>query len=347
MDIKHILVPIRTLRGARATLRKAAALARSSGADIEIFHAIDEPVLVDPERREPYVIALQRRSASILQKWQQRLEKLAADPDLAGLQVTATAAWDYPAHEAIIRRVNTIHADLVVASTWHHSAGMRLFLANTDWELIRHCPCALLLVRSAPVYQYPKIVAAVDPFQAHAKPADLDLQILRNANSVAGLLGGEAHAFHAYKPVAAISPLAVAQPLAFDFPPEVEEIRAEQMVLALRSLAGKGHIAAEKLHLHRGEVAIELEMLVHKLRADIVVMGAVSRSGLRRVFIGNTAERLLDQLTCDVLVVKPKSFRTSIRGKTPVAAVKRSSARQRPSSWRSGVGHAALPPPAS
>ena len=34
-------------------------------------------------------------------------------------------------------------------------------------------------------------------------------------------------------------------------------------------------------------------------------MGAVSRSGLKRVFIGNTAERVLDDLPCDVLVVKP------------------------------------------
>jgi universal stress protein E len=37
-------------------------------------------------------------------------------------------------------------------------------------------------------------------------------------------------------------------------------------------------------------------------------MGAISRSGLKRLFIGNTAERILDDLTCDVLVVKPRGF---------------------------------------
>jgi hypothetical protein len=37
-------------------------------------------------------------------------------------------------------------------------------------------------------------------------------------------------------------------------------------------------------------------------------MGAVSRSGLKRVFIGNTAERALNELPCDVLVVKPPGF---------------------------------------
>jgi hypothetical protein len=41
-------------------------------------------------------------------------------------------------------------------------------------------------------------------------------------------------------------------------------------------------------------------------------MGAVSRSGLRRIVIGNTAERILGDLSCDVLVVKPARFVTSV-----------------------------------
>jgi nucleotide-binding universal stress UspA family protein len=45
-----------------------------------------------------------------------------------------------------------------------------------------------------------------------------------------------------------------------------------------------------------------------ELHSSIVVMGAVSRSGLKRLFIGNTAERTLDLLTCDVLIVKPQRF---------------------------------------
>jgi len=34
----------------------------------------------------------------------------------------------------------------------------------------------------------------------------------------------------------------------------------------------------------------------------------MSRRGLKRLFIGNSAERLLDDLHCDVLVVKPPKF---------------------------------------
>jgi hypothetical protein len=37
-------------------------------------------------------------------------------------------------------------------------------------------------------------------------------------------------------------------------------------------------------------------------------MGAISRSGIKRFFFGNTAEALLDSLTCDMLIVKPAEF---------------------------------------
>jgi universal stress protein E len=38
-------------------------------------------------------------------------------------------------------------------------------------------------------------------------------------------------------------------------------------------------------------------------------MGAMSRSGLKRIFIGNTAEKVLDSLQCDVLIVRSPSRR--------------------------------------
>jgi universal stress protein E len=41
-------------------------------------------------------------------------------------------------------------------------------------------------------------------------------------------------------------------------------------------------------------------------------MGAVSRSGLARLFIGNTAEQVMDALPCDLLVVKPPRFKSRV-----------------------------------
>ena len=38
--------------------------------------------------------------------------------------------------------------------------------------------------------------------------------------------------------------------------------------------------------------------------ADVVVMGALARWGLRSMVIGSTAEKVLDHLPCDILIVR-------------------------------------------
>jgi universal stress protein E len=45
----------------------------------------------------------------------------------------------------------------------------------------------------------------------------------------------------------------------------------------------------------------------------MLVMGAISRSAVGRLLIGSTAERVLDALPCDVLIVKPGHRRASRR----------------------------------
>lgn len=71
----------------------------------------------------------------------------------------------------------------------------------------------------------------------------------------------------------------------------------------------------------RGNPVVAIPRVARETGADIVIMGAVSRSGLRRVFIGNTAERVLGDLSCDVLVVKPKRFKAPVASRTRIASV--------------------------
>ncbi len=39
-----------------------------------------------------------------------------------------------------------------------------------------------------------------------------------------------------------------------------------------------------------------------------IVVGAVARTGIAGFFMGNTAESILTQLDCSVLIVKPSGF---------------------------------------
>jgi universal stress protein E len=342
-QIRHILVAIGDVqRPPRSVVRKAGVLARAAGATIELFHAIDEP---DPERSFPETATrdeVEQHRAAIVDKHQRRLERLAHDPSLSGVSVRCSASWDYPPHAAVIRRALTARSDLVIAATRGHRFGTRLLLRNTDWELIRHCPVPLLIVKSPRAYRRPLVLAAVDPFHAHARPADLDARLLETGGAMARLLHGSLQVFHAYRPLVTVQPVvAAAAPLVM-LPLEAEDAHAQHVMHVIGELADEAGISRRRCHIRMGEVADELNAFARRTGTAIVVMGAVSRSAIKRFFIGNAAERTLDRLNCDVLVVKPHGFRSGVERAPAVTATPRR-ARARPR--RSRDTTVAVPPP--
>jgi universal stress protein E len=325
--LRQILVAIRELSHApKSELHKAAALARASGASLELFHVIDspDPGVSWPETATAGTITAQREQ--IASRCRRRLEQYARDGSLRGLRVTCTTSWDYPPHEAIIRRARSSRAGLVMALTRPHRPGARLVLRNTDWELIRHCPVPLLLVKSGRPYRNPAVLAAVDPF--HARPADLDARLLAAGGALARLLHGSLHVFHSYMPLVSLATMPTSTVPLATLPPEVEEAHGRQIARAIDKLAESADVPRARRHIHMGDVTGELRAAVGDTHAGVVVMGAVSRSGLARLFIGNTAERVLDKLDCDILVVKPRSFRTKVE-RRPAVSAPRSTGRAR------------------
>lgn len=316
--LRRILVTIRDLeRAPQSELGKAAALARAAGAGLELFHAIDAP---DPGASWPETASaatVEKQRADIAARARRRLERFAGDQSLRGVKVSCTASWDYPPHEAIVRRALETRADLVIALTRHHGPGARLLLRNTDWELIRHCPVPLLLVKTRRAYLKPAVIAAVDPF--HARPADLDARLLTSGGRFAQLLHGKLHVFHTYMPLVNVATLSMGAAPLVTLPPQIEEAHGRQVSRVIDKLAAAAGVSRSRRHIHMGDVAGELRAAVRDARASLVVMGAVSRSGLARLFIGNTAERVLDKLDCDILVIKPHGFKAKIERRPAVA----------------------------
>ena len=68
-----------------------------------------------------------------------------------------------------------------------------------------------------------------------------------------------------------------------------------------------------KVHLLKGDPASLIVNLARKKRIELVVMGTVCRTGLAGFFIGNTAEKVLQEVDCSVLAVKPDGFVTPVR----------------------------------
>ncbi len=309
MAIRRILVAIRDLQHAPLNeLHKAAVIAHAAHASVELFHAIADSEV--PAAAAGITPAAAARRKLLSARCTRRLQELAGHAALRGLPVRCRASWDYPAHEAIVRRVQAGKCDLVVAATRRHRLGARLLLTNTDWELIRHCPVPVLLVKSRRRYEQGTVLAAVDPFHSYAKPTDLDRRLVASAAQLAKLVQADLHLFHAFQPLPTAELLPAGPPVMI--PLEAESAHEDAVTAEVQRLGRPAHVPARRCHVCAGGVAGELVATVRSVRAALVVMGAVSRSAVSRFFIGNTAERVLDRLPCDVLVVKPRGFKSRV-----------------------------------
>jgi universal stress protein E len=245
------------------------------------------------------------------------LESLAIPLRRNGLEVSTAADWDYPAHEAVIRQARRTGADLIVAERHASRHVAPWFLRYADWELLRQSPVPVLLVKTARQYDLPKVLAAIDPEHASAKTARLDDEILHLGARICAVTRGRLHAVHTYVPT-----LLGMSPTALSAPDATAQIITHAATLAKAKFdktlrkARLGKLAPERRHLLVSHAVDAIPALARKLRCDLVVMGAISRSGFKRLAIGNTAERLLDDLPCDLLIVKPPAFTTRIAARS-------------------------------
>jgi universal stress protein E len=229
--------------------------------------------------------------------------------------VTTQVHWDHPLHEGILRRVEEFTPDLVVKDTHYHPPVRRALFSNTDWHLIRACPVPLLLARQTAWPERPVVIAAVDPDHRHSKPVALDTDILGAARRVADALQGTVEVVHAFFPaslLAATTGMAGA-PMAADVTwTDLLESERARVTAALNETVEAAGLSVSAVRVLQGAAADALPRHAESAGAAVLVMGAVTRGRLRERLIGSTAERVLDRMSCDVLVVKPTDFVESL-----------------------------------
>ncbi len=302
-ESRRILVIVDPTSDAQPAVERAVWLAKRLGATVVLFICDYDQHLAGERFYDSDT--LQTAREAVIDGHLRRLEELATGIEKRGVTLSVDARWDHPLDEGIDRKVLEVKPYVVVKDTHYHSAMKRSIFSNTDWNLIRNCPAPLLLVKPRPISDKPCVLAAVDPVHAHDKPAELDHRILSRAEGLSLGVDGQLHVLHAFDPTPAIAAATTTMMSPISAPVrEVTEAFEQQHRKALDDLLEEHPLNTFELHVHQGAPQLLLVALAEHIEADFVVMGAVSRSGLRRAFIGSTAERVLDQLPCDLLIVK-------------------------------------------
>jgi universal stress protein E len=306
--IRRMLVAVAD-GSAKKVADRAAAIAKASAARMELFSVVRPvpPVLGMTRIDDPQI------TAAWIEVRRQELERLAKRLRGDGVAVTCNVAADLSVTDAIVRRARESKADLVAIQAHKHNVLARLLLSQNDYDLIRECPMPLLIVKGAPHRARSPVLAALDPWHSRGKPKDLDDRIVQVGRGLAHILGAALHSAHVYSPLVGFIADSSFAPVSIPISGAKEKQYTANVRRHFRSANAGYKISSRHAHLHLGDPALAIPAMARTLKAQLLVMGAVSRSAVRRLLLGNTAERILDELPCDVLVVKPRNFSSSIK----------------------------------
>lgn len=318
---KNILCVVNTDQKDNSALEHAVKLAQSNQASLTVVEVIDaippnttllERTLSPVDLQAKIAMEHQKRLDELVSAWEKKIE-------IKSKVLTGISFLE------IIHEVLRNGHDLVFRMAESGGLLNRVF-GTDDMHLLRKCPCPVWLIKPESPKIYRQILAAVDvddkypPEELNTEHL-LNLQILEMATSLALSESAELHIVHVWDAIGE-----GAMRAGFIQKPEdeiiayVQEIRQRQnhnLNILMDEITDKlGRDAHEYLkpqkHLIKGYPRKNVPEFAGEIKADLVVMGTVARTGLSGFFMGNTAENILNQLDCSVLAVKPPGFVTPV-----------------------------------
>ena len=304
-----------------AALSRAAALAENNQASLTVIGVIDE--IPHNTKLLNHLLSFEALQAKRVDEHRQQLKTL-TKPWSSKVKIQINVLSGIPFLE-IIGEVLRNNWDLVIKTA--ESGGLldRVFGSN-DMHLLRKCPCPIWLAKPESSKAYQRILVAVDvdddyPPQELDARHQLNCQILEMASSLALSEFAELHIVHVWE---AIGESAMRR-FFVDVPEEkisvyIDEVRQQHRgnlsALMNEVMSQSGSSALDylkpQIHLLKGSPHKEVPALTKEIEADLVVMGTVARTGIAGLFMGNTAETILNRLNCSVLAIKPPGFVTPV-----------------------------------
>lgn len=310
ITLGRILVPIDFSPESIKTLRFAKLLAAQTGARLHLTNVVASSVLFSGR---PVIVPPGLSDAAIAARARQRMKELLAELSLSARSTPSTVRSGAPVEE-IREAARKIDADLIVMATRGFTGLKRAFLGSTTERVVREAPCPVLVVRgkenqptkksaSRTALRFRKILVPIDFSECSrlglgyalgfAEDFGARLVLFHSVFIPAYVLGDE------YTAREVPDLIAIQQDYAKD---EMEKLR--------QSVSRKGREVESEVAF--GSPVEQISDYVTKEDVDLIITSTHGRSGLRRVFIGSTAEHIVRHASCPVLVVPNQPLRKKL-----------------------------------
>ncbi|MDJ0833966.1 MAG: universal stress protein [Gammaproteobacteria bacterium] len=304
---KNILFYVDGQDAPSASLSRAVKLAESNEARLTLVDVI-EPVDTPSEIKSRFHVEL---SDLLKEQRGQALQQL-CEPFQQEDHLIYTKVLVGLSFVEIIKYVDNGEFDLLIKQARPPAGISERIFGSHDLHLLRKCPCPVLIDRPGSSAHYQRILAAVDTKPTESGSSDtlvMDLATSLAEREQAGL-----DVIHAWD----LQGESTFRSGRFRLPGmELENMLRHQAEIQqdkLADLLGNYGMKVDddNVHLVKGESAEAINQLAEHQASDIIVMGTVGRVGIPGLFIGNTAEEVLQTTQSSVLAVKPQGFKSPV-----------------------------------
>ncbi|MEO7166859.1 MAG: universal stress protein [Chthoniobacterales bacterium] len=317
-SLRQILVPIDFSPASLASLRFAKLLAARFGAKLHLVHVIAPAPIYGLGRG---VLLLPFPDKAMVQAARQRLQDLISQLSLPPRSTQCTLRVGQ-ASTQINEAAEKHRSDLIAIATGGTTRLKRALLGSTTERVVRQAPCPVLVVREGKhqstrksarkgrtALKFRKILVPIDFPECSRLGLEYALGFAREFR--AGLVLFHSIFVHAY--------MLGDQHAAREVPGlnATRRDRAKDKMEALqRSLSRKGREVESEIAF--GSPLKRINDYAVKEDIDLIITSTHGRTGLRRVFASSTAERIVRDGTCPVLVVPNRPARKKDKRKLSI-----------------------------
>ncbi len=288
-----------------AAINYIAAIASKTQPEIEVLHVIED---YPEDLREWWNVCHPiRLYEAIVTKRQECMDGVVDRIKAAGVEHVETKLRWGSALQEVTREVAENNYELVMTTArprrWAFK-GARDCLCT---GLCRQCPSLVWVTKNHSRLPAQRILVALEVENGTVRSDSLNTKILRTAGWVAAAYGSEVHVVHTLSPSELKG--AEVRRASVDWGGYVQELRnqIQQTCNSVLNESGQS-LAAEHIHLMRGSPRAIIPQLVQQQSMSLILMGTRARKGLVGLLEGKTAEKIMDKMYCDVLIVKPDGF---------------------------------------
>lgn len=240
----------------------------------------------------------------VIQQREEWLRDIAAPYLEDSFDFSVQVVWHNRPYIAIVEEVFAGKHDILIKATRKHDILESVIFTPTDWHLLRKCPVPVLLVKNADWPEDANIIASVHVGSDSQTHIDLNDCIVTQLDSLTQRLGAKGYLVNAYP----ITPANITIELPeFDPATYTDAVRGHHLT-AMKALRQKHGYDEEQTIVEQGLPEDIIPQVASELNAAMVILGTTGRTGLSAVFIGNTAEHVIDKINCDVLALKPNGY---------------------------------------